>query len=220
MAKISLKTQAYEQIKDKILHAEFPPGMLLNESRLCEMFSVSRTPVRDALSRLEQERLIQIYPLKGILVAPLTIHEICSFFETRLLFDPCLFSSFAPEIPENTFVSLRNQFSSSDLFKTSRTYFTASSAFLNTFLALSENSYLKRLYKTLDDLEQRLLSCIEFPSEAFFYLQDLYLLLLRQSLLKEWEPALRTLSTLLTNYQDTVLQSFLKSTSYDNGATL
>ena len=58
MTKKSLKVQAYNNIKEKILNCEFSPGMHLNEAVLCETFHVSRTPIRDALSRLEQEGLV------------------------------------------------------------------------------------------------------------------------------------------------------------------
>ena len=63
-SKTSLKLQAYQYLKTKILNCEYRPNEFLNEQKLCaEMGNISRTPMRDALGRLEQEGLI--YPVRG-----------------------------------------------------------------------------------------------------------------------------------------------------------
>ena len=55
-SKPSLKLQAYQYLKAKILSCEYRPNEFLNEQKLCaEMGNISRTPMRDALGRLEQE---------------------------------------------------------------------------------------------------------------------------------------------------------------------
>ena len=63
--KLSLKLQAYQYLKTRILNCEYRPNEFLNEQKLCaEMGNISRTPMRDALGRLEQEGLITILPKK------------------------------------------------------------------------------------------------------------------------------------------------------------
>ena len=53
-SKPSLKLQAYQYLKTKILNCEYRPNEFLNEQKLCaEMGNISRTPMRDALGRLE-----------------------------------------------------------------------------------------------------------------------------------------------------------------------
>ena len=67
-SKLSLKLQAYQYLKTKILNCEYRPNEFLNEQKLCaEMGNISRTPMRDALGRLEQEGLITILPKKGLM---------------------------------------------------------------------------------------------------------------------------------------------------------
>ena len=69
-SKPSLKLQAYQYLKTKILNCEYRPNEFLNEQKLCaEMGNISRTPMRDALGRLEQEGLITILPKKGLMVS-------------------------------------------------------------------------------------------------------------------------------------------------------
>ena len=53
MSKMNLKTQAYNTIRQKIVTCEYAPGTFLNEELLTTELGLSRTPVRDALSRLE-----------------------------------------------------------------------------------------------------------------------------------------------------------------------
>ena len=63
-------------------------GTFLNEEQLTTELSLSRTPVRDALGRLEQEGLLEIRPKCGILVRPLTLNDIDMTFEVRMLYEP------------------------------------------------------------------------------------------------------------------------------------
>ena len=64
MAKTNLKTLAYNSIKQKIITCEYAPGTYLSEELITDQLKISRTPVRDALSRLEQEGLLEIRPKK------------------------------------------------------------------------------------------------------------------------------------------------------------
>lgn len=102
MTKLSLKQTAYNSIKDKILKCEYMPNSFLNEDLLCEEFKVSRTPIRDALSRLEQEDLIKIIPKKGFFVAPLSIGEINLTFETRTLLETYAISNHCSNLNSDT----------------------------------------------------------------------------------------------------------------------
>ena len=88
-SKLSLKLQAYQYLKTKILNCEYRPNEFLNEQKLCaEMGNISRTPMRDALGRLEQEGLITILPKKGLMVSGITEEDVHSMFEMRLLVEP------------------------------------------------------------------------------------------------------------------------------------
>ena len=89
LMKPSLKLQAYQYLKAKIMNCEYAPNQFLNEQKLCaEMGNISRTPMRDALGRLEQEGLITILPKKGLMVSAITAEDVRSMFEVRLLVEP------------------------------------------------------------------------------------------------------------------------------------
>lgn len=59
----------YYKLRDEIINLYLEPGTSISEKELSEKYSVSRTPVREALVRLAQEGLVNIYPQKGTVVS-------------------------------------------------------------------------------------------------------------------------------------------------------
>ncbi|MFJ1620935.1 GntR family transcriptional regulator [Streptomyces sp. NPDC088190] len=77
--------RVYTHVKGAVLDRRYEGGTLLTEGDLAEAVGVSRTPVREALLRLEVEGLIKLYPKKGALVLAVSAQEIADVVETRLL---------------------------------------------------------------------------------------------------------------------------------------
>ena len=98
-AKRSLKQTAYEYIKEKILTCEYYPGSFLNEHQLCqELEGISRTPVRDALSRLEQDGLVTILPKKGVMVSEVRAADLNRIYEVRMMLEPYVLRRYGERI--------------------------------------------------------------------------------------------------------------------------
>jgi DNA-binding GntR family transcriptional regulator len=66
---LSTPTQIYVALRDAIVRVDLQPGQRLSENELAAQLGVSRTPVREALSRLRDERLVQVVPQLGTFVA-------------------------------------------------------------------------------------------------------------------------------------------------------
>lgn len=79
---------AYEAIERAILQGELPPGAPLNDRRLAELLGISRTPVRDALHRLEGSGLIERRGRHGWTVSSLNARDVREVFELRRLLEP------------------------------------------------------------------------------------------------------------------------------------
>ncbi|MBT2881578.1 GntR family transcriptional regulator, partial [Streptomyces sp. McG6] len=77
--------RVYRHVKQAVLDRSYAGGTLLTEGGLAEAVGVSRTPVREALLKLEVEGLLKLYPKKGALVLPVSAQEIADVVETRLL---------------------------------------------------------------------------------------------------------------------------------------
>lgn len=82
---LSLTDQAYEAIKEKILTLYFLPGQYLNEAAIGELLQMGRTPVHQALLRLNVEGLVEIVPRKGVVVQPDSISQILEVLDARLV---------------------------------------------------------------------------------------------------------------------------------------
>jgi DNA-binding GntR family transcriptional regulator len=66
---VPARTQVYATLRDAIIRAELPPGRKLSENELATWLGVSRTPIREALVRLRDERLVAIVPQLGTFVS-------------------------------------------------------------------------------------------------------------------------------------------------------
>ena len=80
---ISLADQVFDRLEGEILGGKYQPGEILTEARLTEDLGVSRTPVREALRRLEQEHIVELSS-KGILVLGVTDEDIGDIYAIRL----------------------------------------------------------------------------------------------------------------------------------------
>ncbi|MFM0341651.1 GntR family transcriptional regulator [Paraburkholderia fungorum] len=73
----------YQKLRAKILSNEFRPGMQLLERDLVTLFGVSRTPVREAIVRLQKENLLQIVPRHGIRVRQVSLADIEEIYQVQ-----------------------------------------------------------------------------------------------------------------------------------------
>lgn len=80
---ISLATQVFEKLEEDIITGVYPRGEILTELKLVEQLGVSRTPIREALRRLEQERLIAESG-KGSVVLGITMEDLADIMDIRL----------------------------------------------------------------------------------------------------------------------------------------
>jgi DNA-binding GntR family transcriptional regulator len=80
------KRSPYDLIKDGILEGRFGPGYALVETTLAQTYEVSRTPIREALTRLEQDGLVQRSD-RGLIVRERSPEEILDIYETRIVLE-------------------------------------------------------------------------------------------------------------------------------------
>jgi DNA-binding GntR family transcriptional regulator len=80
----ALRELAYAEIKRRIISCEFRPGEAINEAQVGALLGLGRTPVHQALHRLESDGLVTILPRKGVLVAPLSLNDVLDMIEVRL----------------------------------------------------------------------------------------------------------------------------------------
>lgn len=84
---LSLADQAYDQVKKRLFDFDLMPGDRFSESELAEQIHVSRTPLRQALQRLQHEGLVEAIPKVGWLIPALDFDKLDDLYEFRVLIE-------------------------------------------------------------------------------------------------------------------------------------
>lgn len=79
----SLAEQTYDFIKENIVSLRYPPGSPLLENQLAKQLGISRSPMREALARLEREGFVEIVPWKGARVTEITPKYVTELYQVR-----------------------------------------------------------------------------------------------------------------------------------------
>jgi DNA-binding GntR family transcriptional regulator len=87
VAPLTVQGLAVNKLRDAILTGHFKPGERLVETELCQRMNVSRTSVREALRRLEGERLVVIVPNRGPSVAEISWEEAEQIYQVRAMLE-------------------------------------------------------------------------------------------------------------------------------------
>ncbi|MFF8260927.1 GntR family transcriptional regulator [Streptomyces virginiae] len=150
--------RVYQHVKQGVLDRRYEGGTLLTEGELAEAVGVSRTPVREALLRLETEGLLRLYPKKGALVLPVSAQEINDVLETRLLVEEFTVRKAVPAPPglldrlEALLDEQRQHAAAGDL----AAMMAADRGFHAEIVRSAGNQILCRLYDQLRDRQPRM----------------------------------------------------------------
>lgn len=83
----SQSEEAYSQIRSMIVSLELEPGSLINEAELMRRLGFGRTPIREALRTLSSEKLVDVYPRRGMFVASVDVQNLSSISEVRAVLE-------------------------------------------------------------------------------------------------------------------------------------
>ena len=81
---LPLRDVVFQTLRQAILRGELKPGERLMEIHLAQKLGVSRTPVREAIRKLELEGLVLMIPRKGAIVAEITVQDLEDVLEVRM----------------------------------------------------------------------------------------------------------------------------------------
>lgn len=88
MKETGYKQKAYDYIKKQIVSGALLPGDIVNEKELIQILEISRTPIREAVQRLAEERLVVVMPSRGTIVSHISVDDIRRIYEARKLIEP------------------------------------------------------------------------------------------------------------------------------------
>jgi DNA-binding GntR family transcriptional regulator len=100
--RVSLVEQAYQEIRRRILDNEYPQGHQVLEQELAAELGMSRTPIREALVRLENENFVQLIPRHGMRVVPLAVNDLRDMYEVLTALELTAIERLARSKPEGS----------------------------------------------------------------------------------------------------------------------
>ncbi len=109
-ARASLADTVYAKLRQAILDRALDPGEPLTEGELSRRFHVSRTPVREALAKLERDHLVRVVPKKGAFVRRLSHDEIHDLYEVREVLEALAVRLAAPRIAREELEDFEGRF--------------------------------------------------------------------------------------------------------------
>lgn len=101
-----MRDGVYEQIRADILSCALVPGSAVYENELAQRYSVSKSPVRDALLRLQEHGLVEVLPRKGYRIRPISIADAHDLYEMRVLLEKASVRRACDEASDDQLVSL------------------------------------------------------------------------------------------------------------------
>lgn len=106
----SLSERAYDQILDKMLSGEFAAGTLLQERPLADALQISRTPVREALAKLESEGFVTRHVGRLLIVREIPIQELMQILHVRSILESEAVALATGRVPADKLAELRTVF--------------------------------------------------------------------------------------------------------------
>ena len=110
MSNISLRVQAYQWLKKKIITLEYAMGSHLVENDLCRELGMGRTPIREAVQQLASEGLVNILPRKGCFVSNINLWEFENLLDARIMLETHVVKRLAEIITPDQIDTLRALF--------------------------------------------------------------------------------------------------------------
>ncbi|HEY7125516.1 MAG TPA: GntR family transcriptional regulator [Ktedonobacterales bacterium] len=93
-------TQVYERLRQKILDGTIAPGTILSQVQLAQQLGVSRTPLREALRLLQEERLVLAEPNHRVQVTDINLEEVESLYASRIMLEPLALALTVPQLAQ------------------------------------------------------------------------------------------------------------------------
>jgi DNA-binding GntR family transcriptional regulator len=87
-APMSLSERAYREIRRMIVRLDLAPGAVVREDQLQATLGLGRTPIREALQRLERDQLVTVVPRRGVFVNNIDVGDLGLLYETRCMLEP------------------------------------------------------------------------------------------------------------------------------------
>lgn len=153
-----LRELVYEELKRQIMIGEIPPGTRMMEVEMADDMGVSRTPVREAIRKLEKEGLVSIEPRRGAYASDVSIKDLIDVLEVRQYLEGMAAELAASQITKDEKIKLveaaekyKASIADGDIYS----IIHADEAFHTTVVGFSNNKTLVQMVNQVQELALR-----------------------------------------------------------------
>ena len=153
-----LREIVYEELKRQILVGEIAPGTRMMEVDLADVMGVSRTPVREAIRKLEKEGLVTIEPRKGAYASNISIKDMVDVLEVRQGLEAMAASIASGKITEKQkteLLSVVEKYKAAVESENIEEIIKYDEAFHSLIISISGNKTLMQVFSTVQELALR-----------------------------------------------------------------
>jgi DNA-binding GntR family transcriptional regulator len=146
-----LADEVYDQIVDAIARLDIAPNDRLVQEKLAKQLDISRTPVREALMRLEQEGVLEVSRRGGFRLHLIDDHEVRELYQARSAIEAQAARVLAEKPDADVISALRETITKEENIRvsTARAYFEANRNIHRRFVELTDNRYLLELFEMI-----------------------------------------------------------------------
>lgn len=152
-----IRDEIFCQLRKAIVRRVYKPGEKLREETLAEQLGTSRTPVREALRKLESEKLVNYYPHKGAVVSEISKEEMEDLFAIRALLEKLIIRRAAMKAKPEDIQELRRYLEASETPGDADTILDAIDAFNEKIFEIAGASQLADINRRVRECLQRML---------------------------------------------------------------
>ena len=155
---MTLKEKAYREIEQAIVTLKLQPGALISEQTMSEMTGIGRTPIREAIQRLAQEKLIAVLPQRGMLIAEIDVSKQLRLLEMRRVVERLICRSAArraTEAERERFAQLAAEFKAEAKSEDDEAFMRTDREFNELCLIAARNEFAEGAMRLMHGLSRR-----------------------------------------------------------------
>ncbi len=212
----TMQSAAYEYIKRKISTCEYAPNQLISESILQQELGMSRTPVREAITRLSQEGLLTVYPKRGILVSGIGLNDINMIYEVRLMIEPHILRVYGNRLDPAIMQHFKDYYSDRIQLPDEQNLYDEDDQFHATILQALPNVYLQDVYSRIQTQNNRLrILTGKTSNERIRNTIREHLAIADACVEQDWEKAAQEMTAHIQSSKEASLSMILQNTNTD-----
>jgi DNA-binding GntR family transcriptional regulator len=167
---LSLTDKTIEIIEREILNGSIKPGERIIETQVAKILGISKSPVREALKRLEGDGIVELISRKGYIAKAINLKSIHDFFEIMLILEPMV-AKFALRRKDEAVVQeidqILRQMEKALSEENHNTYLALNETFHGLFYALNKNEWIIKIVRMLRKQARILRSLSLFTKDRF-----------------------------------------------------